>query len=334
MVDSLTGYVHLQEFRSNAGEELHDVLKSLKRRKARRLIFDLRGNPGGAISAALEVASEFLPKATPIFRTRGRKADVNREYLTERDGDYQDLPLIILIDEGSASAAEAVAGSLQDHDRALIIGRRSFGKALIQSAFLLPSGDLVWLTIGHVISPSGRTIQRPYRGLRIEAYRALAGKIEPDSEEIFHTDRGRVVRGGGGITPDIMLPARPPFPAWWSEAVEGGLLVAVADSVAYTQNDTDTPRAHWVTATGEWRTELLQPFLERVRAQLGISPTPTPELERHLAIQLAARVAEVRWGSDARFELETRNDADIGAAVGYFARLDELLRLTVGSPDR
>jgi len=143
-----------------------------------------------------------------VFRTRGRKRDTDTTFVTKRDGDFREVPLVVLIDERSASAAEALASSLQDHDRALLVGRRSFGKALMQSIFFLPSGDIVWLTIGRVITPSGRVIQRRYHGIGYEQYLSFAGKsgAEEDTLAVYKTDAGRSVRGGGGIVPDIVVP--------------------------------------------------------------------------------------------------------------------------------
>lgn len=327
MIDSLTGYVRLEQLRSDSGDELHDALRLLRRQHASQVILDLRGNPGGLLDAAVDVASEFLPKNTLVFATDGRKRDTDRRYLTEDDGDFRRLPLILLIDESSASASEALAGSFQDHDRALILGRRSFGKALVQSPFYLSSGDVVWLTTARVVTPSGRSIQRPYRGLAVEQYQALAGSepAAPDTAPLFNTANGRQVRGGGGIHPDVALPAPATLPAWWSVAVERGFDAGVADSVAYTLPEDDSRRLAWLGDREEWRANLLPPFLDRVRVRLGVQARPSMAVQDRIALLLAARTAEVRWGSEARRELEMRNDADISAALGYFSSIDRLL---------
>jgi carboxyl-terminal processing protease len=327
MVDPTTGYLRLEDFLGHATEETHDALKRLRSLRAQRLILDLRGNPGGNVVSAVEIASEFFPKNTVVFRTRGRKRDVDTTYVTKRDGEFRDLPLIVLIDERSASAAEALAGSLQDHDRALLVGRRSFGKALMQSIFFLPSGDDVWLTIGRVLTPSGRFIQRRYRGLGYEQYLSFAGRsgAEEDTATIFKTDAGREVRGGGGIAPDVVVPIVAPLPVWWTAAADSGLDDAVSDSVAHTLAATPAARAAWLTADGEWRATLLPPFLTRVRARLRVAAQTDSLLERRLARILAARAAEVRWGPDAREEFLVRNDGTIRAATERFSRLRELL---------
>jgi len=327
LADSITGYLRLEDFLGRAPDEVHAALKKLRGLHAKQVILDLRANPGGIITYAVEIASEFLPKNAVVFRTRGRKRDVDTTYVTKRDGEFRDLPLVILIDERSASAAEALAGSLQDHDRAVLVGRRSFGKALIQSFFLLPNGDAMWLTIGHVVTPSGRVIQRRYHGLGYEQYLSFAGKpgAEADTADVFQTDAGRPVRGGGGIAPDILLTISAPLPVWWSAAADSGLDDAVSDSVAQTLPATPGARAAWLSAETEWRAKLVPPFLARVRSRLGVTAATDNLLERRLAATLALRVAEVRWGPDAREEFLVRNDGTIRLATGQFAHLRELL---------
>ena len=277
--------------------------------------------------AAVEVASEFFPKNTVIFRTRGRKRDVDTTYQTKRDGEFTSLPLAVLINEHSASAAEALAASLQDHDRALLLGRRSFGKALMQLDFLvLPMGDDLHLTIGYVVSPSGRVIQRRYHGLAVEQYYGFGGKAgaAEDTAHVFHTDAGRPVRGGGGIAPDVPLPPPASIPVWWSTAVDSAFDTAIADSVALTLGTTPAARAAWLTATSEWQTRLVVPFLARVRDRFHIAAQADSLLQTRIARNLALRAAEVRWGTDARDELIVQNDPDVRATLTYLPRIAEL----------
>ena len=328
MVDSLTGYVRLEEFGPEAAQEVHDALDRLKKQHMRQAILDLRGNPGGLVVSAVELAAEFFPRGTVVFRTRGRKRDVDTTYTTKRDGAYLGLPLVVLIDENSASAAEALSASLQDHDRALLLGRRSFGKALMQMDFIvMPMGDDLHLTIGYVLSPSGRFIQRRYRGLAVEQYLAFAGKsgAESDTLQQYHTDAGRVVRGGGGIAPDVPLSQPAPLPVWWSVAADSGFNEAVSDSFAQALPATPAARAAWLGAPDRWRATVLPLYLSRVRARLHVAAQSDSALDARLARILAARVAEVRWGPDALEEFLVRSSPDVQAAVGYFPRLPELL---------
>ena len=328
MIDSITGFVRLEEFGEDAGKEVHDALDHLHGQHMQRAILDLRGNPGGIVISAVEVASEFFPKGTVVFRTVGRKRDVDTTYTTRRDGSFTSLPLMVLIDEHSASAAEALAGSLQDHDRALLLGRRSFGKALMQTGFYVPpSGEILMLTIGHVLSPSGRFIQRRYAGLAKEQYYALAGQggSAEDTLKQYRTDHGRLVRGGGGIAPDVPLARPAPLPVWWSIAADSGFDNAVSDSVAQSLPATPAARTAWLGGSDRWRSTLVPLFLSRVRSRLHVGAQTDSALDQRLARILAARVAEVRWGPDAYDELVARSSPDVQSAIGYFPRLQELL---------
>jgi carboxyl-terminal processing protease len=326
MVDPQTGYVRLDAFGPSGAEEVRKAIKHLRSTKARQVILDLRGNPGGIVTEAVELAAEFLPAKTLVFTTRGRKKAVNEDFRTKGSGEFVDLPLILLLDEGSASAAEALAGSLQDHDRALIIGRRSFGKALMQTGFLVPSG-FVELTIGHVLTPSGRFIQRRYQGLAIEQYYAFAGSsgAEQDTLQIFKTDRGREVRGGGGIAPDLAVPLAAKPPTWWSVAADSGYDEAVADSVALTLPADAPARVAWLAGSGQWEARLLPAFLDRVRSRLRIAAQPDSATAFAMARRLAARAAFVRWPPDAGIELILATDPDVRAALDAFPRLGRLL---------
>lgn len=328
MVDSATGYVRLEEFGFKADEEIHNALKQLRGRHAKQFILDLRSNPGGLVFEAVDIASEFFPKGTVVFRTKGRKRDVDTTYVTKGDGDFRDYPLIVLINEHSASAAEALAASLQDHDRAYLIGRRSFGKALMQMDFLvLPAGDDLHLTIGYVLSPSGRFIQRRYHGLGFQQYLAFAGKsgAAADTTTVFRTDHGRPVRGGGGVEPDVEIPRGADWPIWVSVALDSGFASAVADSVALTLPLTPAARTAWSGARSEWRAKLLPPFLDRVRTRLHVEARADSAVELRVSWLLAARVAEVRWGEDAVLDFWLQNDRDVKTAMTYFPRLPELL---------
>jgi carboxyl-terminal processing protease len=321
------GYVRLAEFTPLAPKELHDALKRLKGMGARHLVLDLRGNPGGSMTAMVEVAAQFLPVGAEVFHTRGRKRTGIDSVVTREAGDFAALPLVVLVDGSSASAAEVLAGALQDHDRALVVGRRSFGKALMQTSLPLPGGDVVWLTTARIATPSGRIIQRSYRGLAAEQYYALGGRggTAPDTATIYRTARHRPVRGGGGVVPDVERPA-PELPAWFSVAVDTGLLTAVADSVARTLAAGPAGLAEWIGAPSRWDTLLVVPFLARVQSRLGAGAAGLgAESRARLARNLAARAALVHWGEEAEEEFIVRNDPDVRLALEQFPKLAELL---------
>ena len=313
MLGGGTAYIALTGFGDEAARELDRAIRDARGDGATRLILDLRGNPGGRVTEAAGAAALFLEEDRLLFRTRGRKSDANEEYVSEANGRFRDMPLVVLIDEGSASAAEALAASLQDHDRALLAGRRTFGKALVQAPFFLQGGDVVWLTIAHVESPSGRVIQRPYADRRPEEYRAGAG--DQADTTAFRTTAGRIVRGGGGVSPDVELAAPAELPVWWSEALQSGAASAIADSVAHADGADSLPDESWRDA------HLVTPFVERVRRELDIEARLDPLQRARLGLLLAERVVATTRGADAAASFRVRHDADVRAALALFADL-------------
>ncbi len=328
LVDATTGYVRLSGFHEKGPEELEKAIKDLKGKGAKRLVLDLRGNPGGSVFAAVEIAGLFLPSGAMVFKTIGRRKSATDDFVTKKDGPFRDLPLMLLVDEGSASASEAVAGSLQDHDRALILGRRSFGKALMQQAFPIPpQGDMVWLTVGRIATPSGRIIQRSYTGLKASQYYSFAGRsgTERDTTAVYHTDNRREARGGGGISPDVAIGKTAELPSWWGVAADSGWIEAVADSVGNTLPKDPKLGAKWSSTPEDWQGGLVTPFLTRVRGRLHLTAEPDTALRGRVGRILAYRAAEVRWGMDAAETLRIRYDPDIRVAMGYWEKLGELL---------
>jgi carboxyl-terminal processing protease len=326
MVSKTVGYVRLEEFTMAGVPAFKSAVKQVRSDGAKVLIIDLRGNPGGDVGALVEIAAMFLPAKSDIIHAQGRKKTGLETVSTKDDGDFRDLPLIVLVDEGSASASEMLAGALQDHDRALIVGRRTFGKALMQMALPLPNGDVVWLTTSRIASPSGRVIQRSYSGVEGQRYRELAGKPvnAADTLPLFHTHAGRPVRGGGGIAPDVVRESAP-LPTWFSTAADTGLLIALADSVAMTLPNNPAARDAWMSDPARWDSLLVTPLLVRVRSTLGVRAEPDAAVRRRLGRILAARVAEVRWGPEAGAAFEIATDPDIAIAVEQIPRLPTLL---------
>ena len=316
------GYVRLEEFGERAAEELRRAAERVMEGNPRRLIVDLRGNPGGIVNQAVDIVSLFLPRGQLVFRTRGRRRESEQEYLTDRHGELQDVTLVVLIDERSASASEAVAGALQDHDKALIMGRRSFGKALMQRAFLVPpQNDLVMLTVGWVELPSGRLIQRPYRGMTSGQYRSFAGEqAQGDSTRVYRTRAGRAMQSGGGITPDSLLATPAALPAWFTAAADSGLLYTVTDSVAQSLAADPATRDAWFNDAPRWQASLVQPLLQRVRSRLGVAAQPDSASAARIARIMADRVVEVRWGPEAEEDFRLTHDMGVRAALRVLAR--------------
>jgi carboxyl-terminal processing protease len=206
MLEGQTGYVLLSDFGENTDQELGRALRDLTGRGMRRLVFDLRGNPGGALDQAIKVANRFLPKGDMIVYTRGRVPNSDQDYRATQQGDYTELPVITLVNRNSASASEIVAGALQDHDRALVVGETTFGKALVQSVYRVSEGAGVAVTTARYYTPSGRMIQRPWDGafdeyLTYTLREQDAAKVH-QPEDLKFTDAGRRVYSGGGVEPD------------------------------------------------------------------------------------------------------------------------------------
>jgi carboxyl-terminal processing protease len=218
MVDDKTGYIKVNRFSETTYDEFKTALASLKQQGLKQLMLDLRNNPGGYMDRATSLADEFVSGNKLLVYTNGKDDKYDRQTLAHIAGQFEEGPMVVLIDEGSASASEIVAGALQDHDRALIAGRRSFGKGLVQMPVQLSDGSELRLTISRYYTPSGRSIQKPYikgheedygkdldaRSKRGEYF--IADSIKNDPKLKFKTDGGRVVYGGGGITPDYFIP--------------------------------------------------------------------------------------------------------------------------------
>jgi carboxyl-terminal processing protease len=205
------GYIKIDRFSESTSEELSAKFKELNVNHLSGLILDLRGNPGGLLNQAIEVSGFFLPSKTLVVSTKGRVGGSAKSYPAPSSEKIQ-IPLVVLINRHSASASEIVAGALQDHDRALIVGETSFGKGLVQSVYTLDNETGMALTTAKYYTPSGRLIQRDYSGSTYEYYfmngEAVASTASKAGRETTHTDGGREVLGGGGITPDVEEPLR------------------------------------------------------------------------------------------------------------------------------
>src|SRR5438105_6942730 len=205
MLRPRVGYIKLESFAETTGQELRDSLRKLDIKNMDGLVFDLRGNPGGLLQEAIEVCETFLQKGQLIVETRGRTRGSNRPYASQKLNSENLFPLVVLINPQSASASEIVAGALQDHDRALIVGQTSFGKGLVQSVYPLSKNAGLALTTQKWYTPSGRLIQRDYSQLCQFDYYNHRETSPPKKDDIKHSDIGRLVYGGGGITPDYIV---------------------------------------------------------------------------------------------------------------------------------
>ena len=257
MLDDKTGYIRIKNFGENTYPELLIALAKLSQQRFENLTIDLRGNTGGYLQSAVQIANEFLPKNRLIVYTQGRRS-ARQEYRSDGRGSYQQIPLVVLIDEGSASASEILAGAIQDNDRGTIIGRRSFGKGLVQQPIAFNDQSMIRLTIARYCSPSGRCIQKPYTSGDNKNYEEdiLAryehgeffsqDSIKHEGKE-YHTSIGRPVFGGGGITPDIFVAEdTTDVTSYYKQSSMSGLIIQYAfeytDQNRQRLNDFSSPR--------------------------------------------------------------------------------------------
>jgi carboxyl-terminal processing protease len=209
MIDKDTGYLKLGEFTETSNAEVGAGLEQLSAKGMKRLVLDLRDNPGGALEQAIAISNRFLPRGDMIVYTAGRVPTANHEYRATERSQYTDLPVVVLVNRNSASASEIVSGALQDHDRALVVGETTFGKALVQSVYRISENAGLALTTGRYYTPSGRLIQRPWDSSFDEYHtytlRDQKGEREHSSADLKLTDAGRKVYSGGGIEPDKFM---------------------------------------------------------------------------------------------------------------------------------
>ena len=242
MLDDETGYIKIKNFGENTYPELLIALAKLSQQRFSSLAIDLRGNTGGYLESAVQIANEFLKKGQLIVYTEGRRYP-RQDYRADGRGSYQQIPLVVLVDEGSASASEILAGAIQDNDRGTIIGRRSFGKGLVQKPMEFSDHSMIRLTIARYYTPSGRCIQKPYadgedyEGDWMNRYKQgefFSQDSIKHTGPAYHTNNGRTVYGGGGITPDIFVPEDTlGMTSYYKEATMTGLIL----QFAYTYTD-------------------------------------------------------------------------------------------------
>jgi len=322
-----TGYVKLSRFARTTYDEFLKTTADLKERGMKRLVLDLRGNGGGYLNAAIGICEELLPKGSNIVYTQGRSSP-RQDYKADGNGSMTEVPLAILIDEGSASASEIVAGAVQDNDRGIVVGRRSFGKGLVQEQVDLRDGSAVRLTTARYYTPSGRCIQRPYgRGIDysddLEA-RYLHGEmvnvdsIQLDSTLAYTTKQGRTVYGGGGIMPDLFVPAdTSEHSSYFSELFFSGALNQFAFDL------TDRHRAElakYGSPEGFAANYVVGPAMLHALAadatKLGVAGDPQGMMRSAAAIglRLKAIIARNMWGDNGYYRVLLGTDAIYGQA--------------------
>lgn len=349
MFDAGVGYISLNPVAETSAEELRSEIGAMKAKGMKSLILDLRLNPGGLLDQGVKVADLFLDSKQEIVATRGRARGATKEFFDDARQTWPELPIVVLVNDGTASAAEIIAGALQDHDRAVVVGTPTFGKGLVQTLFPLGEGVALKLTTARWYTPSGRTIQRTAKNEEAQAEQAAreAGDTlpgAPDKEHsdsaiqarpIFHTDAGRVVRGGGGIVPDLVI--RPDTLSLaereFAKALGSHLpqYRDVLTTFALEQRKQGTIKSESFTVTPEMRQEIYRRFRSK-----GIEMTQATYDGAASLIddQLGYEITRYVFGRPAEFRRRAHDDAQMQTAMGLLRKAGsprELLSLATAS---
>jgi carboxyl-terminal processing protease len=336
LFDGGIGYISLNPVSETSAEELRQEIAAMKAKGMKSMIIDLRGNPGGLLDQGVKVADLFLDTRQEIVSTRGRARGSTKEFYDEAKQAWPDLPIVVLVNDGTASAAEIIAGALQDHDRAVVVGAPTFGKGLVQTLFPLGEGVALKLTTARWFTPSGRTIQRIAKDEEDQATQAAMAVVAdtvlgaPDKESsdsalkerpIFHTDAGRVVRGGGGIVPDLVI--RPDTLTEserdFAKALGSGLpqYRDALTSIALEAKKSHGVRSEAFKVTPEMR----QQVYNRLRAHnVEINPSVFSGAGALVDEQLSYEIARYVFGRPAEFRRRAANDQQMQTAMGLLRK--------------
>jgi len=317
MIRPGVGYIRIKDFTATTVRELDESIDKLNAQGMKSLVLDLRQNPGGLLDAAVGVADHFLDKGQMIVYTKGRTPDSAQDYVAPGKHQKLNIPVVVVVNHGSASASEIVTGAIQDHDRGIVVGETSWGKGLVQSVYTLPYGAGLALTTSKYYTPSGRNIQRDYSSfydyyVADDSDNSAAGEVPLKDRKQFHTDTGRVVYGGGGITPDVFV--KPPTLTRTTQLLD--LRSAIFNyGVEYVAKHPDTTKEVSVTPS------MLEDF-----AQFAASKDVAPLADIHDALQkpvdrdylsraIKAEIVTAKYGYDASYPYRLEGDTQIAKAI-------------------
>jgi len=339
MATSKIGYIKINRFGATTHDEFMEALASLKGQGMQDLILDLQGNGGGYLNAAIDIANEFLRQGELIVYTEGRRSP-RREFLAKGDGRHQHGRLVVLVDEFSASASEIVAGAVQDWDRGMVVGRRTFGKGLVQRPIDLPDGSMIRLTVARYYTPAGRCIQKPYESIEqynadlIERYNRgemlSADSIHfPDSLKFKTHQLGRTVYGGGGIMPDCFVPVDTTrYTKYHSQLVNKGVLLKVHYQLI------DNYRQKWLEEYDDYdhfyrRFELSEEMLamlvkEGEKAGITFREDQYKKSAPLLKLQLKALVARDLWDMNEYYHTINATNESVAKALELLQKAGDL----------
>jgi carboxyl-terminal processing protease len=324
LMDSGTAYVRVTTFvGERVADDLHAALNRLEKAGLRRLIIDLRDNGGGSVAEAAHVAGEFLPRGAIVYTADGRKPEITDTGRVKRSfwGSERRYPIVVMVNSGTASASELVAGALQDHDRAIIAGRPTFGKSLLMRGFPMSDGSVLVLVVGHVRTPCGRIVQRQYRSIsRREYYRLAKAERDTTGRPSCRTDAGRTVYGGGGIYPDVPLTDRAPLPRWVNRVYEQQLPIAWSGGYVDAHASSLTSIDAFVAA--ELPPAVLADFRTFASKQGVVVPADGDAVLQDVLLQ---SIAYARWGSEGTYRVVAQRDRAVREATAAFDRASALL---------
>jgi len=340
MLDAQTGYIKVNRFSQTTYDEFQKAMTKLKASGMKRLVLDLQGNPGGYMNQAIDLADEFLPVGEKIVFTKGHDKRYNSDAMSTDKGDFEKGDLIVLINEGSASASEILSGALQDNDRALIIGRRSFGKGLVQSPFDLSDGSELRLTISRYYTPSGRSIQKPYGTDENEYSEDImkrykhgefftADSIKFNDSLKFKTLSGRTVYGGGGIMPDYFVPLDTTTNSKYLNALYNSNSMSEYTFNYAEENKTQLEKIGFEKFQNEF--VVSNDMFDKLVAT-GKANSTTPDYadlkknKKIFQIHIKALVARKVWGNEAYLPIINETNEILQQAVKMFDRVPELNR--------
>ncbi len=329
MLDDEVGLVRISNFTSTTADELDTAIEKLQAQGMTKLLLDLRGNPGGLLDQAVQVSERFIPADKLIVYTRGRIHGSDQDYYAKRGVERVELPLIVLVDDSSASASEIVSGAIQDHDRGLVVGEPTFGKGLVQRVIPLQSGGALAVTTAKYFTPAGRLIQRDYSDLEeyyLNRDNGPSPELAPgeedteadpeESREVFYTSAGRKVYGGGGIRPDYVVESER-APDILFEMIRQNLIFDFAVLYSNAHPDLKPGFVFDAEAMAEFRA-----FLET--REFRHDAEAFEENREAIRLRLRAQIARVKWDQNAEGLVLAQADPQVQKAVGLF---DEAAKL-------
>jgi carboxyl-terminal processing protease len=321
LMDGGVGYVQLRAFGETSTEEVRQAIAELQRQGMKSLVLDLRGNPGGLLEQGVAISDLFLRRGQMVVDTRSRVPGQNQQYVARSMDQYPDLPVAVLVSQFSASASEIVAGALQDHDRALVLGQTTFGKGSVQTVYPLAAGNYLKLTTARWYTPVGRSIQRPFDAEAPHALTRDGATTDTTELEEFRTDAGRVVFGGGGIRPDVVIGMDTLTAAEraFSQAVQAhgsAYLDAVYRyAIDYGRRNPSLQPGFPVTPA------MLEGFYRMLQeAEIMVERTLFEGATRWVASQLAYQITYARWGNQEARKRANMEDTQVRVAADLLRR--------------